>query len=487
MVLAASAAASLGIAAAIALAAWIALLAALATWTRPHVPRPGAETMDLGAEPPAVAAFVTNQWTVESPSMSATLVDLAAKGVVAIEQVAPDSYVVRLTRDDKATNVARTDYEQLVEQRVRELAANGSVPADALALGDEGAAKAWEERFAKAVIADARARGLSRSRWSAATIAPLLVVALAVGALAGGAMVALPDQGSSSSSSNDNPVGAVLGITAIVTFFLMGIVRSMRAERDTAEGREAAARWLGVRKYLRTRGEFGDQPPAAVTVWGRYLAYAAALGLARATVRALPLGAEHPREVWSPNGGWHLVHIDLPGRLDVGWGRKPLGVLVGGVFAFLFGVFLLVVAGGFLVAIASSARDGLTNAGDVAWWVPLAIFGVIVLVMAWPVVFVGGLVFVGALQAARAALDLRRDEVTGQVVRVREWRVTDKRSYRVLVVDPGGVREVRAWCMPAAAPSGVARGASVRATVSPRLGHVWDLAVVGATETDRVS
>jgi hypothetical protein len=388
--------------------------------------------------------------------------------------------VIRLAPDGKAKDVTLTDYERLVEQRVRELAAKGSVPADALALGDEDAAKAWEGRFAKAVIADARARGLSRSRWSAATTAPLLVVALAVGALAGGAMVALPDQGTSSSSSNDNPVGAVLGITAIVTVFLMAIVRSMRAERDTPAGREAAARWLGVRAYLRTRGEFGDQPPAAVTVWGHYLAYAAALGLARATVRALPLGAEHPRQVWSPNGGWHLVHIDLPGRLDVGWGRKPLGVLVAAVFALLFGVFLLVVAGGFFVAIASSARDGLTNAGDVAWWVPLAIFGVAVLVIAWPAFFVGGLVVVGALQATRAALDLRRETVTGQVVRLREWRVTDKRSYRVLVVDPGGAREVRAWRMPVSAPASVERGATVRATVSPRLGYVWDLAVVGA-------
>jgi predicted membrane protein DUF2207 len=473
----ASTAGVFGISAAVALALWCLLLAGLAVWTRPDLPPAAAETMDLGGEPPAVAAFLTGRWEVPSSALSGTLVALAARGAVAIEQVAPDEFVVRLRGEPPGDLTA---YERLVYGRVRDVAVNGSAPCDALALGDDSAATKFANDFGKGVVADARRRGLSRSRWTRATTAPLLVMAIVVGLLAGAALVALPDTNSSSSSSNDNPIGAVVGIAVIVTVVLMAVVRVFRAERDTPAGREAAARWLGVRRYLAKQGEFGDLPPAAVTIWGPYLAYAAALGLARGTVRALPLGPEDPKCVWSPQGGWHLVRINLPNRLEFGWGKKPLGVLVLSVLAVAFGVFLLVAVGGIFVAMASALRDAWTDVNNAPWWAPFAIFGVIALVMTVPVLFVGGLIVVGAVQGARAALDLRRVQVTGRVVRIRNWQVTDKRQYQVLVVDPGGVGEVRAWAMPVH-HDGVERGSTVQATVSPRLGYVWDVTRVAST------
>ena len=235
-----------------------------------------------------------------------------------------------------------------------------------------------------------------------------------------------------------------------------------------------------MRAYLADQGEFGDLPPAAVTIWCPYLAYAAALGLARTTVRALPLGPEDPKRVWSPVGGWHQVRINLPGKLDLGWGRSPGVVLALGLLAVACGIFLLVAAGGLFVGVASALRDVWSGDGTAPWWAPLAIFGVIALVMAWPLLFIGGLVVLGGAQAARAALDLSPDDVTGRVVRVRHWQVTEKRGYQLLVVDPGNVDEVRAWCMPVAAPAGVQTGAIVHARVGPRLGYVSELAIVTA-------
>jgi predicted membrane protein DUF2207 len=469
-----TAAATFGISAAIALGLWFLLLAGLAAWTRPHLPPAAPETMDLGQEPPAIAAFLTGRWEVPPTAMSGTLVALAARDVVAIEQVAADKFVVRLKGDPPAD---LTEYERMVHGRVRDVAVNGSAPCEALALGDDEAATKFANEFAKRVVADARQRGVSQSRWTRTTLAPLVVMAAVVGLLAGAAFAALPDTSSSSSSSNDNPVFGVIGIAAIVTFVLMAVVRFFRAERDTPAGREAAARWLGVRRYLAKQGEFGDLPPAAVTIWGPYLAYAAALGLARNTVRALPLGPEDPRRAWSPQGGWHLVRINLPGRLEFGWGKKPLGVLVVSVLAVAFGVFLLIAVGGVFVAMASALRDAWTDVHDAPWWAPFAIFGAIAVVLTIPAVWVGGLIVVGAVQATRAALDLRREEVTGRVVRIRSWQVTEKRSYQLLVVDPGDVNEVRAWAMPLA-HDGVERGTTVRATVSPRLGYVWNVTPV---------
>lgn len=479
----ASAAATFGVATAVAAAAWVALLVVLAWRTRPVRPDAAPATMELGAESPAVAAFLASRCEVTPAATSATLVHLASRGVLRIEQVAPDQFVVRLGNDGREP---LTDYERIVLDRVRDLAVNGSVPCEALALGDDADANRFQQRFAKAVVADARARGMSRSRWTTPVLAPLFAGAVVVGVLAGAALAALPDSATSSSSSsgNDNPIGAVIVITVIVTAFLMMVVRALRAERQTRAGVAAASRWLGVRAYLSQQGDFGDLPPAAVTIWGPYLAYAAALGLARSTVHALPLGPEDPKQVWSPQGGWHLVRINLPGRLDFGWGRTPVGVLVLGVLAAAFGVFLLSAVGGMFVGLANALRDVWTNPGDAPWWAPLAIFGVIMLVMAWPLLFVGGLIGVGAVQAVRAGFDLSPEEVTGRVVRVRHLQVTEKRGYRVLVVDPGGVDEVRAWCMPPNAPTSVEPGATVRARVSPRLGHVWDVAVVTATPVD---
>jgi hypothetical protein len=60
-------------------------------------------------------------------------------------------------------------------------------------------------------------------------------------------------------------------------------------ERDTAAGRAVAARWLGVRDWLAAHESFADPPPAAVTVWDRYLPYGAALGVTRVAGQVIDL------------------------------------------------------------------------------------------------------------------------------------------------------------------------------------------------------
>ena len=67
-------------------------------------------------------------------------------------------------------------------------------------------------------------------------------------------------------------------------------------------------------------GRFGEQPAAAVTIWARPLAYAAALGLAPRGVVSLPIASPaDDRRAWSDYGGmWHVANVQYRGRGPLG-------------------------------------------------------------------------------------------------------------------------------------------------------------------------
>jgi hypothetical protein len=85
-----------------------------------------------------------------------------------------------------------------------------------------------------------------------------------------------------------------------------------------------------VRDYLGRNEVFPTLPPASVAIWDRYLGYGAALGVATAALRALPMGAEDDYRAWSTYGGrWRVVKVRYP-RLGFTWGRRPpVAFLVG--------------------------------------------------------------------------------------------------------------------------------------------------------------
>ncbi len=428
---------ALGLAALGAAAVWAGLVACFAVATRAKTP----EAIPAGLEPggdesPALVNFITSGWKVRGEAVSSTLVDLAARHAIRFEQTSPDHFTVTLDKPD----VPMTRYERQVLDVVRRLATNGSVPCDALTLGTESQAASFHKSFKADVIADARQRGLSRPRWSAAMNLVVGAVAVAPALLAAGALVALPDSHhTTSSSSNDNPIGAFAGIALFTWAALMAGFRWLRAERDTPAGMAAAGRWLGLRENLEADGTFPDLEPTAVAVWDRYLAYGVALGVAANTERTIPLGAESDTEAWSPVGGrWRIVRVRYPRRFPPGWGRPPWKVLFAGLFA----------AGGaaaiayfVLPAVFDVQDDFVTTATSTATAQDRQIvFGI-----------TAGLTIAGvalALVAMRglcmivlALLDIGRGRaVDGRVLRVRS---RDKRTY--VAVDDGADDHVRAW------------------------------------------
>jgi hypothetical protein len=465
-------AARFGIAAAVALGGWLLLLFLLAVASRARRPDPAPASMELGGdEPPAVAGMLTNGWEVGRETVPATLLDLAARKIVTIDAVGPERFVVRVPAAAGSAPGAGglTPYEDQVLGHVRRLAAaDGTVACEALTTGPEAEAANWWRTFEAAVRKDARDRKLSRGRWSGWMTALLAVTALVPSVLVALAVVVVPDQKGSSSKSDSNPVAAFLGIAAVAEFALLAIPGKMRAERDTASGRAAAARWLGLREYLHDDGTFADAPPAAVAVWDRYLAYGAAMGLAAGAVRALPLGSESERVAWSSYGGrWRVVKIEYPKRVPPGWGRHPALATAIGAGGLIVGLFAARIFLPPMVDLTSRLLDTIGKDG----FDPLDLVGVGLLAI--PTVVTVVWLIRSALMLRASVPDLfATTQVEGVVLRIRPH---EKQPY--VAVDDGTRPKIKAWLVEPAVlyGAGLSQGSPVHATVSPRLGHVFRL------------
>jgi hypothetical protein len=236
---------------------WLVLLLAAAFATRPQEVDSAAATMELGEESPAVVDLLTNDWRVTPDAVPATLLDLAARGFVDLDQHGEGRTVCRVRR---TAGGSLASYERMVLDHVARLAVEGVVPAQALTTGPQDASARWWRSFKEAVVDDARARGLTRDRWSR-PVERLLrlaaVVPTGVAVLLANAVIGLN-------------LGTVVA-GGMVWVALTGLVKRFRDQRDTPAGAEAAAGWLGVRAYLGGNEVFSSLPPAAVAVWDRYL------------------------------------------------------------------------------------------------------------------------------------------------------------------------------------------------------------------------
>lgn len=429
-----------------ALGLWLLLLAMLAYATRNPDVVPGPPTSELRDESPALVDLITGNWRLCDEAASATLLDLAAKGAVQIEEVGPELSLVRL----REPRTPLTAYEKLVHDHVASLATDGVVATGALAEGARNLARWWKS-FRKKVIAEAREKGLSRARWSTAQ-ATLLTVAAAAPAIAFGVAVAA----TADDRHRDGGFGA-----AIVGFALLtALMGKLNGERGTAEGAKVAGYWMGVRQHLGANNGFADQPAAAVTIWGRHLAYAAALGMARRAVTSLPISVPaDDKRAWSDYGGmWHAVNVRYPRRIL--WGRPPWPMMLRGVIA------------------------GLGT------WFWLWLFGVVArALLDLPESFVMPIVYLGAATAAAvpiafAIADLTtKTQLEAQIVRLRAIQVgsngDDQPKYAYWVaLDDGHLRDVKALGIDESKWGSLAEGDLVRASIGRRLGWIDQIEVV---------
>ncbi|MFG2692953.1 DUF2207 family protein [Kitasatospora sp. NPDC048407] len=474
-------------------ALWLVVYGISLVATRNGTVRPGPATQELGDEPerPAVVALLSNHWRSVDHAAAATLLDLAARGLVEIRQPADDPAQSTVHLTGKASP-ALAPYEQRVLDRITEQAGDSGAPIGAIAFRAQERATAWNGAFRREIVAEARRRGLSRPR-----LGPLLSSVLFTGLFAPGVLLGL------GVITGGHGVRAAAGLGALPIFPLGFLLALAIGERATRSGLERAGHWAGVRSWLRAHEDFAQLPPAAVTVWDRYLAYAAALGVTVRTSRLLGFDSGDKRRVWSSYGGtWRPVRIRYP-RLRPGFGASTSRLLQ------LAGAAAVVAVG--LTVFALLRRPEWAAAPDVtetvrrpglvlsAGWVAIAVLALLVAgrLSRWtaflaflgmmPGNFAGRrgwasdalnhpgptlaetvvIVCFGALTAhylTLAALERRAPHtLTGEVLRMEPRRRA--KSPRFLALDTGTTDQTRAWALPAGAPT-PAPGTVVRLAVS---------------------
>src|SRR5256714_750878 len=311
---------------AVSVGAWLLLYGLVLLATRPARPEPAPATQDLpGNEPPAVVSLLAGYWDLSEDAAESTLLDLGARRYLEFRQPGNDPMqtTVHVRNPDPA---GLLPYGRRILGRVAGLAVGGVVPLPALTFRDTDQAGKFEKRIKAEVIADARARGLSRRRFGPALLAVLTVTALIAAAGVGFAVLL-------AARHSKDPIRAAGAGWFATMFVLSALTHRSHGERDTEAGRQAAARWLGVKAWLRGTEAFADLPPAAVTVWDRYLPYGCALGTTRVSSAVIDLGMGNRKRVWSSFGGtWHRVRVRYP-KFWPRYGKTAPRLVIRGLFA----------------------------------------------------------------------------------------------------------------------------------------------------------
>jgi hypothetical protein len=428
-------------------------------------------------EPPAVVGLITNDFTAPQAAVTATAIDLAARGWIRLSS--SDGELVVVTRGKPAHGDSLQPYEQQVLNHLASRAFNDVSSASTLALSHHRLDRRWWFRFERGVAADAAARGLSSRRYTPIELAPPIGLA-AVGVIAwwfagrNGDEVAIADSW----------LSRAIWIATLGVLALLGWVTASRAlggaQRPTEQGIERQNLWMGFRRRLVERiPEHASviAPPAQQQA----LAEACVMGVATNVLHELPAAPEHPRLAWSEAGGVpHLVRIRYPFR--PGYGQHPLklagvGVVVVLVVRWLRGYLLEIGDGEALESLLDRVPGQVDLIRDIAdvlaqvCWLPI-VWGL------WAVI--AGVIDTIATRE-RVGMVVRAVRPTAVlphllVTVVKPFAERDRFS-TYLAVDDGKRRTVWAWL--ANERSAAPQGAQARVRATPMLGYVKSSEPVG--------
>lgn len=431
-------------------------------------------------DPPAVVSLVTNGFCVTPHAAVATLLDLAARDWISVDELGDD--VVVLTNRRGQAGDQLTTFEQQVLNHLHRLTAGtvSGVSGTGIQVAGLSLSRRWWRRFQHSVVQESRRRGYSSRRWDAMTLVGPAVVWVAA------ALLWLR----SATGGDDEAINESLFERSLSTLLLVGLlwfagrllsVAFSYEERPTSAGLEQAQTWLRVRQRLSTEG-IGRYSSVMSQHGDRRLAYAAALGLAESASSEVPILPEDNHRAWSDaSGSWRMVRVRYPIR--PAYGRHPVLVLAVG---------LVLTAGGlvlqrFLLRVARSEAleslyEDLPDQADTIRNTALTLAAILTipLVLAIWTVMAGAVDSVLSVDRRGLVVRARRPERIVPLAKVLGPLARRDRYALYVAVDDGSSPVVMAWL--ANERTAVPQGARAHVVASPILGYIRRSEPIGTME-----
>jgi len=434
-------------------------------------------------EPPAVVALLTNDYDVPRSAVTATALDLAARGWIRL--TTSDGELVVVTRGAGQTGDSLLPFEQQVLNHLAARAFNDVTSAGTLAASHHRLDRRWWQRFRRSVAVRSEELGFSHRRYTPIELAPPAACA-AIAAIGLWVAVRGGDEIAISESWRSRALWFVV-FGAMVLLVWRTVDRALgSAQTPTDGGLQRTARWMGHRRRLQAR------IPENASVLGSpaqqvALAHGAVMGVAEQVHDQLPAAPEDHRHAWSEAGGTpHIVAVRYPVR--PGYGQHPLRVLPAGliiflVFRWLEGFFERVSDGEALESLLDRVPGQIELIERIAevlsalCWVPI-LWGL------WAMV-AGAIDSVATRERVGAVVRARRpsEVVPPRIASVVKPFAERDRFSTYLAVDDGKRPIVTAWL--ANERSAAPQGAQARVRATPMLGYVRSSEPIGtATRTD---
>jgi hypothetical protein len=207
--------------------------------------------------PAVVSLLHAEARDIGNDAAAATILDLARRGVIAIEAIGGGRYSVTVTGTSALPGEAAL---------LAALAGDGTEPVTGPPLPTDKRGE-WWRALRRDVVGIARSAGLLRRRYPSGlfltAVVALAITTIPLYARSPEALVA----------------GVVVASILAAIPFIGGFVL-------TAAGHRERARWEAYRRHL-AAADLGDVPAPGVIVWESALVYAAALGIATAAIKDL--------------------------------------------------------------------------------------------------------------------------------------------------------------------------------------------------------
>ena len=218
-------------------------------------------------DPPAVAQAIMEWGYVDTDAFSATVVDLAQRGYLTIEEKEKDHAFTRTAKEPEDLK----EHERMVLTRLFE---NGNETSQKQltnwAKANRTTAASWLNSFKGAVTKSYNARGYQLK----GRFLPWFLYLLVVAGLALFGVVTFANEAYTAG-------GAAVGVAVLILCYI-GLLR-----KRTDKGAQRHAEWAGLKRFLKDFSQLQDAPSGHMALYERYLVAAVALDVADELVEAL--------------------------------------------------------------------------------------------------------------------------------------------------------------------------------------------------------